>query len=289
MAVALLATSPAHSNNLPTCTAVDSDTDGDGYGWENNASCRVVKPEGACEDRGDYPWGWNPVALTSCRLDTAVCVDTVPLNDGWGWNGFSSCRVSVEKDMGRCDDVGLYPWGWNPTTESTCRVELAGATEAILGRLKTQLRNSVQPPLQEVLNVPMLCRKLTNQGYDDGVGFFNDLPSDPNIFYSGTLEYLGDTLRGSYVPEVQSQYRFHQPAAAALNYWTMWQRLDDEPIASFHESGERLISSDGTFLRVNTGTMDFKKLDQNLYVFDETFTSLLGTSQYFQISLCVPR
>jgi len=69
---ALIALNPAIAQDLPDCASSGSDPDGDGYGWENNDSCIVVSGSadaGQCEDRGGYPWGWNPVTGKSCRLD----------------------------------------------------------------------------------------------------------------------------------------------------------------------------------------------------------------------------
>lgn len=82
----------------PTATCVDSD--GDGWGWDGTASCRVgvtpvnpVMPECIDTDPLNDGWGWN--GSTSCRVapTTLVCVDSPPVNDGWGWNGIESCRI----------------------------------------------------------------------------------------------------------------------------------------------------------------------------------------------------
>jgi hypothetical protein len=57
---------------FPDCQDSSSDPDGDGWGWENNKSCRVVKTS-------DYPY----------------CHDrsSDPDGDGWGWENNKSCRV----------------------------------------------------------------------------------------------------------------------------------------------------------------------------------------------------
>lgn len=108
---ALSLPSPGFAQSFPTCLSSDSDSDGDGYGWENNATCLVDANTGSnmtgqCEDRGGFPWGWNPISKTSCRLDatsnnssnvtdsditveTGICVDTD--GDGYGWDGFATC------------------------------------------------------------------------------------------------------------------------------------------------------------------------------------------------------
>ncbi len=120
--VVLLA-GPAYSQSFPVCQSSTSDPDGDGYGWEQDKTCIVENaPEsGQCEDRGGFPWGWNPVTLTSCLLgvqtEPLVCEDTD--GDGYGWNGIETCVV----DSMECEDRGGYPWGWNPASLTSCRLD----------------------------------------------------------------------------------------------------------------------------------------------------------------------
>ena len=277
------------TQTLPNCVSSSSDSDGDGYGWENEASCIVVMSHGTCEDRGDYPWGWDPVALDSCRLDiretvSHECIDTTPLNDGWGWDGVTSCEVATEVDLFQCESVGNFPWGWNPTTKSSCRLELAGSAEDLLSSFHSPDVASAIPGLEELLNVPLLCRKVRNDGFDDGVGLFDVLADDENVFYAGTLRYLGESLRGVYNQVVQRQYSFHEPARAALNNASMWQDLDDEPVAEFHDSGEQ-----SSLMRQDTASMGFRRNSSGQYLLSETNYSLFGTSQGFQTSICVVR
>ncbi len=42
--VVVTASAAASAQSFPECTLADSDPDGDGYGWENNATCRVADP-----------------------------------------------------------------------------------------------------------------------------------------------------------------------------------------------------------------------------------------------------
>jgi len=83
-----------------------------------------------CENRGGYPWGWNPVTLTSCRLDEVAgdCIDTD--GDGWGWNGHESCLVSNEDESTvvdvtyegvLCVDNDGDGWGWQKPTNAPGR------------------------------------------------------------------------------------------------------------------------------------------------------------------------
>lgn len=114
---------PVIAQTLPFCQSANSDTDGDGYGWENNLSCLVgnTTNNDVCEDRGDFPWGWNPLTLTSCSLGVQIqpsaCEDQD--GDGYGWNGITTCIV----DSAQCEDRGSYPWGWNPVDRSSCRLD----------------------------------------------------------------------------------------------------------------------------------------------------------------------
>ena len=111
------------NQSLPLCVSGMSDSDGDGYGWENEQSCIVAgsAAAGICEDRGDFPWGWNESTQSSCILgvqtEPSACVDAD--GDGWGWNGIATCIV----DSLQCEDRGGYPWGWNPVTLSSCRLD----------------------------------------------------------------------------------------------------------------------------------------------------------------------
>ena len=98
------------------CSSANSDLDGDGWGWENNRSCKVegiVPVIGACVDVDGDGYGWNGVA--TCDLHPtpdpeSVCIDSD--GDGWGWDGSMSCRVGplVESE---CIDSDGDGWGWN--------------------------------------------------------------------------------------------------------------------------------------------------------------------------------
>lgn len=82
-----------------------SDTDSDGWGWENNESCRVVPVSATCIDSDGDGWGWNGQA--SCRVvpiddgagsvdgesGNLVCIDSD--GDGWGWDGTKSCLIDT--------------------------------------------------------------------------------------------------------------------------------------------------------------------------------------------------
>lgn len=105
---------PGFAQSRPVCSSAASDSDGDGYGWENDATCLVVAQPSQCEDRGGFPWGWDPATLTSCRLDEqpGECLDTD--GDGWGWDGFQSCTINQTPPMPvACFDSDGDGFGWN--------------------------------------------------------------------------------------------------------------------------------------------------------------------------------
>ncbi len=61
--------------------------------WLRDSTTETINPQ--CIDTipvGDG-WGWD--GATSCRLEITnpVCVDSPPIGDGWGWDGISSCEI----------------------------------------------------------------------------------------------------------------------------------------------------------------------------------------------------
>jgi len=87
------------------CISDRSDHDGDGYGWENEQSCTVVR---VCQLTGSDPdgdgWGWENnrscVVATFASADpntSPACIDND--GDGWGWNGYASCQASIPEQV----------------------------------------------------------------------------------------------------------------------------------------------------------------------------------------------
>ena len=103
------------------CADPASDPDGDGWGWENEMSCRV-ETGGDCIDPDGDGWGWDGVA--SCRIQTAECIDTD--GDGWGWDGTGTCVIpggptNPLLPYSCVDTPPLHDtWGWDGLT--SCRV-----------------------------------------------------------------------------------------------------------------------------------------------------------------------
>lgn len=74
------------SNGFPACVSSASDSDGDGYGWENSRTCLVTLSN-------DDPGNGIPICIDGDETD--------PDDDGWGWENGRSCTVA---DDGPDDD-----------------------------------------------------------------------------------------------------------------------------------------------------------------------------------------
>ena len=145
--------SVAQTQSFPACASQSSDPDGDGYGWENG-TCLVAHGPHANVDCSTDRTGTpevDSVTHTHCEvlagnldsLDTDQadnCIDTEPLHDGWGWNGYSACRVASTQEPSSentpaatqtgttipitptcIDTEPLHDgWGWNGY--SSCRI-----------------------------------------------------------------------------------------------------------------------------------------------------------------------
>ena len=99
----------------PVCLSAASDPDGDGWGWENHASCRVDGPVPV--DAPAQAANGHPICLSS-HAD--------PDGDGWGWENERSCRVGQVQEMSdpQCrsaaSDSDGDGWGWE--NQRSCRV-----------------------------------------------------------------------------------------------------------------------------------------------------------------------
>lgn len=77
--------------NLPFClNAITADTDGDGYGWENNTTCLV-------STNPTITLGQSPVETVASPISSGfpLCetVGSDSDGDGWGWENGASCLV----------------------------------------------------------------------------------------------------------------------------------------------------------------------------------------------------
>ncbi len=111
---------PDFISGVPVCTEPGSDSDGDGWGWENNATCIVqtTPPDSNCIDTDGDGWGWDGTG--SCRTGDlpAVCVDED--GDGYGWNGTDTC------DPNETDPEPIVPGSCTPPADGTTVVSSTG-------------------------------------------------------------------------------------------------------------------------------------------------------------------
>ncbi len=152
--------SAVSAQTKPSCVSQLSDPDGDGFGWENGQSCRVVPTAiGSCLSAGSDPdgdgFGWENGK--SCRVKTTdtntrpVCLLAAsdPDGDGFGWEDGRTCVVTNNNEMRpeerftlrhpACSqaryDADNDGYGWENSTTCTSRTfgdEGAGITDLIL-------------------------------------------------------------------------------------------------------------------------------------------------------------
>ncbi len=140
--------SPAYSA-LPTCSNANSDADGDGYGWENDTSCRVASSgdrpicKSADSDPDKDGYGWENGK--TCRVSTLpdpkkiYCTDPAsdPDGDGYGWENSQSCivnenddpRVSHPQCTSALSDPDGDGFGWE--NDKTCLVQVSSNVVAL--------------------------------------------------------------------------------------------------------------------------------------------------------------
>lgn len=104
----------AQVSAAPMCANSSSDPDGDGWGFENGASCQVSTTPVVISNGGtlsaclaESSSQASEITRLQQRItqlegnsgggtgggSSSACVDTAPTGDGWGWNGSASCRV----------------------------------------------------------------------------------------------------------------------------------------------------------------------------------------------------
>lgn len=117
------------TTSLPDCQSVESDSDGDGFGFENDQSCIVVGGQamqaqiGQCVDTDGDGFGWNGVATcdptesgdeTTIELPNCVSAESDSDNDGFGFENNQSCIVvGFQTQVGQCIDTDGDGFGWN--------------------------------------------------------------------------------------------------------------------------------------------------------------------------------
>ncbi|MDR7092127.1 carbohydrate-binding domain-containing protein [Cellvibrio fibrivorans] len=94
-----------NTNSHPNCASASSDPDGDGWGWENNQSCQVV----SSTDNGssnNYP---------ECRSASSD-----PDGDGWGWENNQSCQVASNSGVSGSCGTGSCPTSLSCPSGMSC-------------------------------------------------------------------------------------------------------------------------------------------------------------------------
>lgn len=78
----------------PACIDAASDTDGDGWGWENSRSCMVATSQCIDSDGDGFGWNGSATCLVGTEASEATITDCVDSDgDGYGWNGTDTCLV----------------------------------------------------------------------------------------------------------------------------------------------------------------------------------------------------
>ncbi len=191
------------------------DSDGDGFGWNGVATCDPLMsgaPAAAqlteqCVDTDGDGFGWNGVATcdpltsasqTAVTLSNCLSAETDSDGDGFGFENGQSCIVttgeSIENqqiDILRCDDVGSFPWGWNPTTDTSCRLDLVNTPAMVSGAAVDQV------PATDFIGVPMTCKIVVEEFFCNCDGSTTDTLADAqnitDVFYTATLVELNET------------------------------------------------------------------------------------------------
>jgi hypothetical protein len=171
---ALLVVPQAHAENAPNgypycANGSASDPDGDGWGWENNASCvvRGSRADPAAGSGGGTASNGYPYCANGSASD--------PDGDGWGWENNASCIVrgsradpSAGGGTGGGGTGGGGTGGGTGTSACPSGATCGSYTVSGLGSRKQQVRSAGANSLD--LAVAMLETETmqTNYTYGDG-------------------------------------------------------------------------------------------------------------------------
>ncbi|WP_238609097.1 cellulase family glycosylhydrolase [Bifidobacterium animalis] len=78
-------------DGYPICSSASVDPDGDGWGWENNASCKVVANNN--QNSSNTNTGANQPSTSPDGYPYCSSASVDPDGDGWGWENNQSCKV----------------------------------------------------------------------------------------------------------------------------------------------------------------------------------------------------
>jgi len=196
-----------------------------------------------CEDRGEYPWGWDPTNLVSCRLDEQ-CLDSD--GDGWGWDGYTSCLVTDNNQRDVLVDENLYVgvpcidtdgdgWGWQKPVGAEGRscqhTTKADVTHNIITPDGRTIQTAQIPVTRAYFeNTNWLCNEwyveqslyLTGSPnghtswdfYEDGTGYWGAYRTDGKPFTWSWTEH-GAVIDGVYV----TPFTFWVSNLPEYSYW----------------------------------------------------------------------
>jgi mannan endo-1,4-beta-mannosidase len=100
IASAILLSTAGQGLAAPNCVSAASDPDGDGWGWENNQSCKVVPHcASASSDPDGDGWGWENNQSCKVAPDCANAASN-PDGDGWGWENNQTCKIVSKVSKG---------------------------------------------------------------------------------------------------------------------------------------------------------------------------------------------
>jgi len=102
---------------------------------------------------------------------------------------------SVEPDFLRCDDVGTFPVGFNPSAGVPCRLDLVISAEVADNGFGQVLALETDPiPFENMLDVPLECKRLFESYFCNCDNSYTDLLADAQergkIFFTATLRNL---------------------------------------------------------------------------------------------------
>ena len=98
----------------PACSSASFDSDGDGFGWENNQTCLVTSPSTTNNDQNLSNSGGS--SIPACRSAASD-----PDGDGFGFENNQSCRVT--NDAGSQQNVPSVSAAANGNTSSSSHPE----------------------------------------------------------------------------------------------------------------------------------------------------------------------
>jgi len=183
------------------------DADGDGFGWNGIETCdpssNTIADDqaqpGQCIDTDGDGFGWDgfntcdpgDTTLANCAI-TGSDTD----GDGFGFEDGRSCLVvggqpdsSQAPDIFRCDDVGSYPWGWNPDTRNSCRLDLVNSPSISSLRFNSDTRIHSS----EIIDLPLICKRIEEVSFfeiNDGFDQLQNVQEFSDIFFTATLKNL---------------------------------------------------------------------------------------------------